>query len=204
MYCNNCITCARNFKYTDTTCIVPRSHAASCQHWVNCQTVCPPDSLNHNGGQHPANYTHRLTCSSHRHTWLSLEWPSKIHSTHSTASCFVWDSLKLKLKMFSYISVRSLPVMSDQWASCTATRTNTFVLKPRDLREQFFRGVCARALRYARVAFLISAGRSHAFPELRAFVESDVVCSYETFLRKKWEKFRIRTGKCSCMSPNIW
>ena len=39
-------------------------------------------------------------------------------------------------------------------------------------------------LKYARVAFIIYAGRSHTFLKLRAFVESDVTCSYETVIQK--------------------
>jgi len=45
----------------------------------------------------------------------------------------------------------------------------------------------------------VYAGRLHAFPKLRVFVESDVVCLYETFIRKTGEKFRIRIRNCSCM-----
>jgi len=41
------------------------------------------------------------------------------------------------------------------------------------------------------------------FPKLRVFVESDVACSYETSLWKKWEKFRMKIWKCSCMRPNV-
>jgi len=43
----------------------------------------------------------------------------------------------------------------------------------------------------------------YSFTKLRAFVESDLASSYETFTRKKREKFRIRIRNCSCMRPNI-
>lgn len=61
------ISCFCDTRDVNAKCVVLRSHAPPCEHWVDGQTVCPPDPLDHNGGQHPANHTHCVTCSSHRH-----------------------------------------------------------------------------------------------------------------------------------------